>query len=119
MTVAPQLTPADRAALRDAVARARLARAAEDQATRRNQTAVKPRDPDQHNLKIIAKLEHEIRGLRHELEVANRMLDEARRTPAIPTGKGKRVHVDPYQKRYEIALKRNEILARKLREQGA
>jgi hypothetical protein len=112
------LNPAERADLADRVARARLARQAEDEAARRNQPVVKPRDPDQHNLKIIAKLEHEIRGLRHELEVANRMLEEARRPPTIPT-RNKQPAEDPYKKRYEIALKRNEILARKLRERNA
>ena len=117
MTVA--LTAADRSALADRIARARLARENEDQATRRNEPIIKERRPDQHNLKLIAKLEHEIRGLRHELEVAQRMLDEARRPPAVPDRGKRQPAEDPYKKRYEIALKRNEILARKLREQGA
>jgi hypothetical protein len=95
------------------------ARENEDQATRRNEPVVKERRPDQHNLKIIAKLEHEVRGLRLELEVAQRMLDEARRPPAVPDRGKRQPAEDPYKKRYEIALKRNEILARKLREQGA
>jgi len=118
VTVAHKLNPAERADLADRVARARLARQAEDRSIRRNEPTVKPRQPDQHNLKIIAKLEHELRGVRLELQVAQRMLDEARRTPAAPPTSRKPAE-DPYKKRYEVALQRNEILVRKLRERDS
>ena len=60
----------------------------------------------------------QLRGVRLELQVAQRILDEARRTPAAPPTSRKPAE-DPYKIRYETALKRNEILARKLRERNA
>lgn len=127
MTVAHDLTPAELAALRDRVARARLARQAEDQTPRRNEPAVKPHAPDRKLLDHIRRLETQVRQLRNELEIARRKAAG----PKNGIERERELRSENLRLRAQIkaqnereawcrtVLERNEILARKLREQGA
>ena len=125
MTVA--LTAADRSDLRDQIARARLAREAEDRTARRNEPIVKERRPDQHNLKIIAKLERENRELRNQLEIERRKAAGPKERPQrerelrseVGRLRAQIADIEGREAWCKTVLARNEILARKLREMGA